>query len=245
MLIVESWRESLYMLAPKQAKMLIFVTAKNLSDLVYRRLTYIIVVPLVLGISFGMAYADHPGFLVPCFLVSLVVNLFIVLLLLLVRPSVMIKHRYYFMHYQRHLAYVFVFFGFINLIHAFCPLCWPGFIWLFWAPLSTLWLLFFIDSHATLDAFVRSLFRAFLMLVYNLPIFLVVTVFWYLLFAGLSQWPILFLSHHIAMQREFWQFFSGALVGFILFPLWYSVITTLYVKQLHEQFAVYFGRPLS
>jgi len=241
MSLIESWRDSLSMFSPKQFNLLSLITRKCLRNIFLHPSSFLVIVPLSAGVAFNMAYHDNHS--IVRMLILVFIQIIIVFLVLMVRASVKRKHCYYFLHYWPHMLYVVVFYMLVSLATFWLPFNVPDVIWFFWAPISTLWLLFFVDQRATFKAFITSLWRAVLMFIYSLPVCLIIAGLWFLVFWSMSTLLAMLISKFANIERSFWAFIFGTLVGIVLSPLWYCLLSNIYIKQLHEHFTRYFTVP--
>ncbi len=240
--LIQSWRESLALLAPRQAKILMFLTFKALKELFSNPYSLLVIILLGVTTAFSQIYYRfHELSSSIFFLMTTALSIVLtVLLILYIRSSVMPKNRFYFLHYWRHVLYILVLsVAFMGLFLVIPQIMIYGSIG--WMALSTLWILFFCDRNASLQTFGHSFVRAVLMIVYNAPVIIVVTIAWNALYILVVAF-ILYLTH---IGTEFLLFTVVSLTNIIFYPIWYCVMNTLYVKRLHDQFSLYFSRPIS
>lgn len=242
--LIQSWRESLALLKPPQVKILLFVTVKALKELFTNPYSLLVIVLLGITTTFSEIYYNFHELTRGSsifFLISAALSIILTLLLILyIRPSVMPKNRFYFLHYWRHLLYILVLYAAFLILFIFFPsvMTYGSIVWLL---LSTIWILFFCDRNATLKTFGHSLVRGVLMIVYNAPVLIIITIVWYALYIIFFA-TILYI---VRIRSEYLLFAVFALNIIIFYPIWYCMMNTMYVKRLHDQFSLYFGRPIS
>lgn len=101
-------------------------------------------------------------------------------------------------------------------------------------PLLILWILFMLDARKTVGQYALSLWRAFLMLFYNYPFFFIVYAS-----LRLGIGITFLLSRHFALQQP-WHIIGWLALFIVIIPYYVCFLTNVYVKRLHEQFAVYY-----
>ncbi len=103
-----------------------------------------------------------------------------------------------------------------------------GSIWLI--PLSIFCAMFMLDSDGRIKSLACSLYRAFLMVYFNCPAILIIS-----LFTILSYGLILFciLLSPVALWVPW---------GLMLSPISISIFANFYIKYVHSQFPLYFGK---
>ncbi len=112
-----------------------------------------------------------------------------------------------------------------------------GTMLMFLSPFLILVVLFMLDSEKTIMASLQAVGRAFLMLAYNYPFFLLLYAFFRLILSA-GYLSSMVLDPYIPQIGLFgWFFFL-----FVLYPYWVCVITNFYVKRLHEQLSWYYWR---
>lgn len=229
MQFLTSWRDSLLILKPDNAKLFGLVTA-NACVHTYRTICYFCL-PFLFSLIISMSYTGTRWFLVP--VAALLVCLFS--FYLAARPSTLRKEGTYFLGYGKHLIWFCLFF--IVWLTMMCVLyllgvpCWNALLPLYapLLPVFSITVAFLCDSDAcSLRAAALSLYRGFLFVFYNVPICaLLATVF-----IGIAQLLFILLP---ATAAEI------ALVV-MLWPVALCTYINLYVKRVHEQFYLYFGR---
>jgi len=112
-----------------------------------------------------------------------------------------------------------------------------GLLTVFLSPFVILWALFILDAQTGFSNYVKALGRAALMLSYNYPFFLIVYA---LLRIGLSAGYIIGQSL-VGWVSQF-SVVGWFLLLVVIIPYWVCFITNFYVKRVHEQFQLYYGR---
>lgn len=247
-----AWKESLGALRPGNLGLLLLVSLRALKDL-YKALFYAWFLPtaLLAGLVLDIK--------------SLVCTFFITLIARAARPSIDLKKT----HYWSHINFVdwILFFGLFGLVEgipyilrqkagAFFLYCYQlllkgfflgnNFSWLpgssllgvvsyFLSPFVILWVFFMLDSRETLWHYLKAFGRAFLMMIYNYPFFLVSYLALRLIisFAYIISRP--FITTYQYVPHVGWALLLGVLV-----PFYICFIMSFYVKQLHEQFGLYY-----
>lgn len=239
--LIESWRDSLSIFSPKHFSLLSLVTRKCLRSIFLHSSSLLVIVPLSIGIAYNMTY--HDNHLMIRILSSVSLQILIVFLVLMVRASVKRKHCYYFLHYWPHMLFVGGFYSVLGVINYGLAFDVFDFYPMISTPVTVFWLLFFVDSHATWSSFIGSLGRGLLMSIYTLPLCLILSVVWYVLYVGSLYLSGIFISYLGIMPQALWKMIFGTIVGILLIPLWYCLLSNVYIKQLHEHFTQYFTVP--
>ena len=110
-----------------------------------------------------------------------------------------------------------------------------GVVTYFLSPLVILALLFLLDSRETVAAYIKAFGRAFLMLLYNYPFFLISYVALRLLITAVYLATQPFITTYKYLPHFGWALFFG-----LLLPFYFCFIMSFYVKKVHEQFGLYY-----
>jgi hypothetical protein len=118
------------------------------------------------------------------------------------------------------------FFWYISMLYFWMPLILlPGFLFS---------VLFFADSEGSLREWLRSLWRAVKMVVYNWPfIFLSLVVF---LLIGIALLMFFYSLRHAVAEY----FSAASIIFFCLIPFIVTYLKNFYIKRVHDQFKLYF-----
>lgn len=227
MQFLTSWRDCLLVLKPDNAKLFGLVTLNACIHTLRSIFRYCWLFLLSLIVS--VVYTDTHWFALP--VVSLLVYLFSVYLA--ARPSTLCKDCSYFLGYGKYLIWFSLFF--IAWLFMMCAVslsgipCWFRQLPLYapFFPFFSITVAFLCDTDGSFVAALRSIWRGFLFVFYNLPICVVMCAF----FLGLAQLVYTLLPDTVA-----------ALVLIATWPLAVCTYVNLYVKRVHDQFCVYFGK---
>lgn len=110
-----------------------------------------------------------------------------------------------------------------------------GIVTTFLSPFVILWTLFMYDAQKTVWQYIRSFWRALLMLFYNYPFFFIIYELLRLLLAGFYLLSRPFVESYPSMYIIGW-----IVLFFLVIPYYVCLLTNVYVKRLHEQFSVYY-----
>lgn len=226
MQFLTSWRDSLLLLKPENAKLFSLVTL-NACLYAYRTIVRFCL-PLLLCLIISVAYTGTRWFLVP------VLSLFVCLFSFYcaARPSTLRKNCSYFLGYGKHLIWFSLFF--IGWLVALCAIsflgvpCWFPQLPLYapLLPVFSITVAFLCDSDGSFKQACCSFCRGLLFVLYNLPICALLAA----LFIGVAQ--LLFMV------------MPAIVAEILLIMLWPVVLCTyinVYIKRVHEQFFVYFA----
>lgn len=227
MQFLTSWRDCLLVLKPDNAKLFGLVTLNATRFTLGSICRYGLL--LVLSLVACIIYTDTHWFMLP--VVALLISLFTVYLA--ARPSTLRKDCSYFLGYGKYLIWFSLFF--IAWLFMMCAVslsgipCWFRQLPLYapFFPFFSITVAFLCDTDGSFVAALRSIGRGFLFVFYNLPICVVICAF----FLGLAQLVYTLLPDTLA-----------ALVLIALWPLAICTYINLYVKRVHDQFSVYFGK---
>lgn len=112
--------------------------------------------------------------------------------------------------------------------------------------------LFLLDSDASIKQVLKSLLYGFKMVAYNYPFYIIVYVVYtsinlanHLLFDQLSQWHYTFIDGGESMSPSIGAYaihYAALLIAALLGLFLYCFLINFYVKKLHDQFTLYFGK---
>lgn len=235
-LIADSWIDSIKLLLPKNFQFLILLSIKALFDLVKNKSFLLLV---TIGISILVLFLNSL-FIFKMFLWFLISIYYIIIFACALRPSINLKNLNYFITKQ-YLPKIFFlsFFIFLYLIfvyfNIFEKLSNFGFISIIFLPIIIFYLLFLLDSEQYFIDYFKSFGRAFIMFFYNLPFFLTFFIIFYLILTLILK-IFIFLFPFLTNQPLIWYIIN---ILFIM-PLYMSILTSFYIKRVHDQFLIYF-----
>ena len=234
-----AWFESLKLFWPANLKPLILMTLKNLKSLIATPQ----VMPTFVVLLFVALIAQMwhiPGLLVMyvCYITALIVSAS--------RSSIeYINSTYFAQQYIDFIPALFVYVS-ASVLGKILSSSLPQ--WLLsgalFLPVITItgiepWLLaallFLMDSQPTAIAWIKALGRSLLFVVYNYPFCFIA----YNL-VKISSWGISILAEKYLPLLLF-QVFSVYVFFGIVVPVFICFFTTVYIKQVHEQFALYYN----
>jgi len=238
MTLVQSWKDSLQLLKPKNFKLFVMVTIKSIIE-AYKiyvmhfwwALLFIIVcagashfVQLNHSLFYNIQY-KHVLFYTSCWLFEL---LFLATCFS-TRPSILQKDTVYFVKQFKKIILFWIFMPLFTWSSA----TYYGFIFT---------VLFFADSEGGPKNFLLSLWKAIKMVVFNLPLILILGGIIYLSGwlggQGLAQ---LLITYNIPLYPQWYLIFN--VLGALLLPIGVCTYTNIYIKRLHDQFDLYFKQP--
>lgn len=152
------------------------------------------------------------------------------LLILSLRASVGLKNQKY---YISHLDYFIPAIG-VCLVYYFVDRNFD--IKLFVFPV--VWMLFILDSKLTVFNFFMSLYRSLLMLILNIPIFLLIRfiLFGLINLLKLSKLPIKYFLPNLPS----WTSLIFYIILYLIITFFAALVSKIYIKQVHEKFNLYF-----
>jgi hypothetical protein len=238
MTLLQSWADSLTLLKPKHLQLFVMVTIKSIIEAYksYIRYFWWAIVSLIMcaiasqflplqDYAFLNVQYKNLLFFTSCWFYEL---LFLAVCFC-TRPSIL----------QKDSVYFFLQFKKIILFWIFVPL----FSWSSAAYYGYVFtVLFFADSDGGLKSFLRSLWNAVKMIVFNLPLIVLlgagIYFFGWIGGKGLAQFLI---AQNIYLYPQFFLFFN--VIGALLLPIGVCTYTNIYIKRLHDQFDLYFKQP--
>ncbi len=246
--LFQSWKESLLIFLPKNAKLFFLVTLKTVTQsykLIMRDFWWLLVVTWVLPIITAWYFWSNLLFnSISLFLQISSVFVFF----LIIRPSIKRKGYEY---YKDHLRFLFYFLiGALFLTgclialfkillttlnpftaHWIAVASFLSITTLFMSPLFSFIIFFVLDSDGGIKNTFLAMIRGIKMVVYNYPFcFILFTLFKMLDF--IAWYLILFLGNFYAV------FITPIWLLLLVIPL--SIWNNFYIKRLHDQFGLYY-----
>jgi len=230
--LLQSWSNSLVLFKPAHLKLFLLVTLKSIIETY--RLLFTRFWPLLLGwliiksvIPFNevlQALVDFP---------------MLFLLYLLIRPSMLKKDGEYIKGYGIHLLNDMLFGILYTLIIVICAF--GVSTWLTMMAIQSMWAVipfyyfFFLDSDGRFSQTIRSMARAYKMMFYALPFVAVIHLIQFAFLYGTS----------IMLAHQYIPGFLHVLYRMLLvicMPLMGCFWNNFYIKNLHDNFDLYFKR---
>lgn len=213
MYLLASWAESLALFAPKKMKIFLLVTLNALKQ------AYPIWLAHWWWLLIVIAIMDYqvPGFYQAAGLTEFITALLVFSVCVSTRPSVTHKN---FQYFTGMLVYFLPFFlGFVGIA---CAAMLSVGLSISMIPVGIIYAFFTLDSDGGLLSSGRCVWRALVMVVYNLPLSLACAVLIY----GVGRAMLTYMP------------FSAVA---LLAPVPVVLLSTLYIKRLHEQFSLYYA----
>lgn len=260
--LLVSWRESLTLFIPKNAKLFFLVVLKTLISTYKHLLKYGWPVFLIALISSSyLLFIPMRLFLLSYVSPLWITFLWVFWIILAVRPSTKLKSWRYFSEYLWHGLFLLATAFFVSLamqllimiafnlasaqsvVSAYAitiglyPIVFSllfSFDIYLWSisPWFLLSSFFVLDSGPSFKRFLTSLWRAFLMVIYNYPFcFIVYVIFRYVLNT------LGYFLHSVGLPL----ILSNGIM-LILLPIPITIFACFYTKRLHDQFGYYFPR---
>lgn len=234
MTLVQAWVDSVSLLKPKHLKLFTLVTLKSILD-AYKVLAkyWWWLFAIIIG-CFVVPYVWTDSIYVYVQAERISQWAYQILLfaaLVATRPSLFPKDCAYFRSNMPYFLIQAVFIVFASYIY------WPTAV----APAYFFGVLFFLDSgkniffydnkvYMTNNDLLMSWWRAFLMVIYNYPLLVVINLFFYAPVYGVYSYVFFApLLHNV--------------IGAFLLPITVCTYTNIYIKKLHDQFDLYFKQP--
>ncbi len=234
-IIKESWIDNLRALKPGNLGKLLLVTLKGAVESVRSLLFYLLGLLLLFGlknwlIKFLPVFLRCHAGLIYC----IILGLLCFNIVLSLRSSVKIKDLEYYLEYQKYLLPGSV------IIFLFCLVDFYFDIKLFLIPV--LWLLFLTDSELNIKNFFVSAYRAILMLVANLPLFLIIrfVLFGFINILKLSKLAIKYFVPNTTLALSGLGLIVFYIILYLVLTYFIALVSKIYVKRVHEQFNLYF-----
>ena len=251
-----SWLESFDLLKPDNIKLLLLVSVRSLIS-VYRSFLYAWFLPLALLVGLVL---EIPR-LIGAFYITLLVRaarpsmtykrfnywqqpvfadwiIFFGVLLLVYLPKLWTGRDLpsFFLKVLWHTYSLILRLFFLNGQTWFAGAEALGSMLIFLSPFIIIWGLFMLDAKTGVWSYIKAFGRAFLMLAYNYPFFLItyallriIIAIGYLLSApfteSIPQLPLI----------------GWVVLVVIIIPYWVCFLTNFYVKRVHEQFSLYYA----
>jgi hypothetical protein len=232
--LIQSWKESLSLLAPQNLKPFVLVAVKNVLDvygLMNKPLTargnWVAAVIVVILILFTNVIQQFHLLWLDEILLNGIRHFLYFIFLLGMRPSVDIKNWDYFKRYLQKYWYFLV----ITILFGLTQIYIIPFLFIFYM----IFLLFMFDSYNSLQGIVTALKNSFFMILYNFPIFLLLY-----LVLGFIMWLV---SLFIKLTLGFGGLAIATLLYILFAPIQLVFIINLYIKFLHGQSSLYFKQP--
>ncbi|MFA6065790.1 MAG: hypothetical protein WC707_01255 [Candidatus Babeliaceae bacterium] len=258
--LVQSWRESLSLLAPKNSLKILALTLKTYTQMWRALITgawwFLLLVPIIFFataiITFGFGVTQpSPSYFSYILLMALFHGLIQFFLLCAMRPSVSLKNVYYFFK-QLKLFFFFYLYFLIGLAPAFrfgfFTMASYSSAFVIFMVFETLAGLFLLDSGGRLVKVMMTWWRALKMIVYNAPILMALLAVF-----GLSTYGYFastgFLLRPLCESHNY-NFSAGGCIASALFASIFYVLclaaffmcllTNLYTMWIHQQFKFYY-----
>lgn len=237
--LIQSWKNSLELLVPKNLKTFLLVTGKTILD-VYASLdkpltsrgNWIAVIILVTLIGLTNIIKTFRLFMLESIILNGILHLFFFLFLLKMRSSIGIKNRDYFEQYVRKYWYFLLISLLFGISYLYAIPFFGNIVFL----LYMLFLLFTFDSDGSSIQLIIAFKNSVRMLLYNFPIFLVLL--------GILSIINVILSFLIYFAIHYFGGLTIALLLYILVvPIQIALISNLYIKFIHAQPSLYFNQP--
>ncbi len=255
MTLVQAWIDSIQLLRPKNLKLFALVTIKSILEAyksVFKYFWWLLLICLMISgyrllivdsrdMASLVRYAQVRG------VVYLLYTLFFLGICFITRPSIAKKDCAYFRNqYAKIILYWLLWAAlmFVAATYRFMPL--------FWVSAYSAWyiftVLFFADSSGGPKNFFLSMWHAVKMILFNLPLLLVASAFFYcseiLFFQIIKRGIVFFVSEENAMAQAliFVRIISNFL-GVLLMPIGVCTYANIYIKKLHDQFDLYVKQP--
>lgn len=248
-MLLKSWKESLLLFAPKNFKLFLLVTFKSAAES-YSLLFYYFwwLLLLAFALAFGCFYhICMPVDNILHWLYQCLQLILFCILVILVRPSLMVKNRIYVRNQLQQSWFGFLMlYGIISLYITalFVVLLTMGWIdhifthfyggmplLLFYNDLPVIVMpsfiipcMFYYDSAKYMADLLGSLWRGMIMILFNLPFFMI---------------SMLFFIGFYGLLLTFFDFY-GYYLFFSFIPFVVSYFKNIYVKRLHDQFNLYY-----
>lgn len=257
MSLLQSWKESLLFLKPKNLWQLFLVTFRIIRDSYKFFLVTVLLISVLNQLTFWMHLSRYRSPVLVVAIQVIAIFYLIFLCLLVARPSVQKKGARYMLGYSLHLIYFVVILLIFYMVIAVLALKVPSFATIVenefvshvFVPAIILWLLFWLDSRLNIGNLFFSLIRAIKMYVFNFPFCLVSVAILYLLatfnanyfFENVLCWFIVGSSPIWVTVQYVIVAFVNCFIWFCFFIFFLCLFTNFYTKRLHDQFKLYFG----
>src|SRR5579872_2618523 len=238
MTVLQSWKDSLQLLKPKNFKLFALVTIKSIMQaykIYLQHFGWMILLLSVCAIApyfmpsqnyafYNIQY-KHIFFYTSCWLYEL---LFLAAIFC-TRPSILQKDSTYFIAQFKKIILFWIFVP----IFSWSSATYYGYIFT---------VLFFADSEGGPKRFLLSLWNALKMVFYNFFLMWILGAVVYLCgLIGASCLAKFLILQNISLYPYFFLLFN--LIGALLLPIGVCIYTNLYIKRLHDQFDLYFKQP--
>ena len=105
-------------------------------------------------------------------------------------------------------------------------------------PWLWVWILFFVDAKPTFINLFMAFWRTLKMFVYNAPFWL----FGYFLPVWVFNYTLNFLLRSIVVRYHYLSAWAVNIIWMLLFVVPICYVTNFYVKKIHDQFNLYYGK---
>lgn len=252
---MQSWRDALLLLLPKNFSLLFLVTLNN-AIRTYRHLViyfwWLMLLLIATHQFFLSSWLPYIGISpeiignISGTLQILAASIWFAAVYLCARPSVLPKGFEYFSQYFLYIPFIICWIALILWTHTYIFMPFVGkmpialavldwIIWLYAIGVALFFPFFLLDAPINMGNAVKAVRRALLMSWYNLPIVLI----WAGVFLGIcvgSYWLFALLELPKGVASAWW--LAKVLV---IVPFMILFFCTLYTKKVHEQFALYFS----
>ncbi|MCL5875548.1 MAG: hypothetical protein M1114_03685 [Candidatus Dependentiae bacterium] len=260
--LLKAWQDSLEILRPNNFKLFLLVTLNAVWQSCKLMITYfwwlllayitaVIVLPILIRTSPSLAMVIITNQML---IYSIVIAVMVCTILLVfaavlaTRPSTKKKDFSYFLSYKKHVAYFFII-GILLFVLVGLLISKIEIVARLWVAITralaffnlnhpfgiasvTTFLLFFVDSRATIVNFFYAMWRTIKFFIYNAP-------FW-LIGYYLPKWVLAYIVASIAPYVPSFLLIISPL--YLLLPIIIiGYITNFYVKKMHEQRSLYYA----
>ena len=222
-IVKESWFENIKLLKPENISKLLLVSLRASVESLRSVFLYLLIFFVLL---FFKVYFKIGGLYLTHF-----INLSLLFLLILsLRASVALKNQKY---YLAHLGYIIPAIW-VYLVYCFVDRSFDIKLFIF----PVLWMFFTIDSKLNIKNFFISAYRALLMLILNLPVFLIIRfiLFGVINLLKLSKLPINYFVPNLPVYTSLIFY----IIIYLLLTYFVALVGKIYIKRVHEQFNLYF-----
>jgi len=233
--ILQSWQSSLALFKPQSLKLFLLVTLKSIIETY--KLLFTTFLPLC-GILVALSFLNGWGLL-----------LTILLLCLIIRPSVLKKDYNYLKRYVFHFIYYVIVLLFIMMVEDMFKISVAWFVTCFeyhlalsllmliiffvflTAPLYIFNIFFYLDSDGRFNSLFKSIVRAIKMVIYSMPFVAIVSIVFLLISIMVTYLIRMIACRYIILFNLFF-----------IMPSMLCFWNNFYIKNIHENFDLYFKR---
>lgn len=255
--LFRSWKESLLIFLPKNAKLFFLVVLKTIIrsyKILFRDCWWLVALSIISEVIYDFYFGVASYFvLFPLFFWLIT----IFCMYLIIRPSVHKKNvGYYLQHKSHFLYYLSASFIMHAVAHAlvligsyivtkqalpplislilFLPFLTIPFLSIYTTPLVSFFLFFILDKKSGIRNFCISLVQAFKMLFYNYPFCFILLSLFFGVYAAMNV-----VMHHFFGNTGIVITLYSYMV-YLLLPIPISIWSIFYTKRLHDQFGLYY-----